>query len=177
MAKWIGRPALTEAIHWYVTGWSWNVRRLVKSAYDTLMSRLHASRSVSVKPSANKNDGTSCSRTYWLQCRSLLPYLATCSISTLPNASWLPPVLRLSVTCYLPELMLYCELNGLHECQTHPLSMWSFWDFLILWLSIVKSVGNCVPPVHLILCHQYILFFACHYVLFEMYHLSVISKM
>ena len=114
IAKWIGRPALTVAIDWYVTGWSRNVRRLVKSAYDTLTSRLHASSSANVKLSANKNDGANCSHTYWLVYQSLLPYLATCSTSTSPNASWLPPVLHLSVTYYyLPELM-YCEPNGSH---------------------------------------------------------------
>jgi len=73
------------AIAHYVAGWSKNVKGLVKSAYGTPMNRLRASSSAKEKLSSNRNDGTSCSRIFWLQPQSRLPYSATLSINTTPD--------------------------------------------------------------------------------------------
>jgi len=64
---------LMTAIACYLTGWSKNVSGLVKSAYGTLVNRLHASSSAREKLSSNRNDGTSCSRIFWLRPQSQLP--------------------------------------------------------------------------------------------------------
>ena len=126
-------------------GWSRNVSKLVKNAYGTRMSRLHASSSASAKLSRNENDGCSCSRTLWLLRQLLLRYLATSSTSTSPDAQCMPQAF-----CNDELVHKVTQTTELGPQSSYVTNLLSVWVDVVLWTE-QHALMPCTCMEHVII--------------------------